>query len=100
MVLASRVTELPARCRWREVTNCSRALGTFRPGSDIDLTLKGSLSHRDLLALESELDELMLPYKIDLSLFHQIDNARLVQHIEQVGRVLYEMRRPEAAGKI
>lgn len=67
----------------------SRALGTFRPSSDIDLTIKGPLDYRELLVLENELDELMLPYKINLSLFHQIDNDRLVQHIERVGRVMY-----------
>lgn len=52
----------------------SRAKGTHRPGSDIDLTLKGNeLSHHDLLDIELALDDLLLPYKIDLSLYHQLE---------------------------
>lgn len=39
----------------------SRAKGNYRPGSDIDLTLKGDLSHRDLLNIELALDDLLLP---------------------------------------
>jgi predicted nucleotidyltransferase len=69
----------------------SRAKGNYRNGSDIDLTLKGdALSHRELLRIEIELDDLLLPYKIDLSLFRQIDNLNLIKHIEQVGVVFYE----------
>ena len=69
----------------------SRAKGTYRNGSDIDLTLKGEgLTHRELSRIETELDDLLLPYKIDLSLFRQIDNPYLLEHIERVGVVLYE----------
>lgn len=56
----------------------SRAMGTARAGSDIDLTLKGrDLTHRDLLELANRLDDLLLPYKIDLSLYDRIDNPAL-----------------------
>jgi uncharacterized protein len=68
----------------------SRAKGTFRPGSDIDLTLKGELSDQELLNLYGELDDLLLPYKFDLSLYRQLDNPALLEHIERVGRVLYD----------
>jgi predicted nucleotidyltransferase len=68
----------------------SRAKGNYRPGSDIDLNLKGDeLSHQDLLDIELALDELLLPYKIDLSLHHQIDNPQLIDHIARVGKPLY-----------
>ena len=71
----------------------SRAKGSFRNGSDIDLTLKGdSLTHRELAKIEMELDDLLLPYKIDLSLFKQIDNPNLIEHIGRVGVVFYEHR--------
>ena len=70
----------------------SRAKGTFRNGSDIDLTLKGdALTHRELSKIEIELDDLLLPYKIDLSLFRQIANPKLIEHIERVGVVFYEI---------
>jgi len=68
----------------------SRAKGNYRPGSDLDLTLKGErLSYQDLLDIELALDDLLLPWKIDLSLFAQIDNPALVEHIERVGKVFY-----------
>ncbi|WP_061288181.1 nucleotidyltransferase domain-containing protein [Azotobacter vinelandii] len=47
----------------------SRAKGNFRAGSDIDMTLKGDLNYRDLLNIELALDDLLLPWKIDLSLY-------------------------------
>lgn len=68
----------------------SRAKGNYRPGSDIDLTLKGDqLSHSDLLDIEQSLDDLLLPYKIDLSLLDQIDNPELLKHIGRVGQSFY-----------
>ena len=69
----------------------SRALGRERPGSDIDLTLQGAgLQHRDLLDIELALDDLLLPWKIDLSLLAHIDNPSLLEHIRRVGQKLYE----------
>lgn len=69
----------------------SRAKGTFKPGSDIDLTLLGDqLTPAQLGAIADELDELLLPYRIDLSIFHRIDHDGLRAHIERVGRVFYE----------
>ena len=67
----------------------SRALGSHRPGSDIDLTLKGELEWADLQKIEAELDNLDLPYLIDLSLASQIENPALQKHIEQHGQILY-----------
>lgn len=77
-----------------EVEECliygSRAKGNFRNNSDIDLTLKGTaLTFSDLLRIESELDDLLLPYQIDLSLFEKIDNRELLDHIDRVGLVFY-----------
>lgn len=67
----------------------SRAKGNYREGSDIDLSLKGELSFDALLRIESQLDELMLPYKIDLSNYGSISNQDLIDHIDRVGKVLY-----------
>ena len=69
----------------------SRAKSTFRNGSDIDLTLQGdSLGYQELSRIEWELDDLLLPYKIDLSLYKHIDNPDLIAHIQRVGRVFYK----------
>ena len=68
----------------------SRAKGTFKPGSDIDLTLCGPELSFNLLALiDTALDDLLLPYTIDLSIFRMIDHAGLREHIERVGQELY-----------
>ena len=68
----------------------SRAKGNYRSGSDIDLCLEGELlTLRDLLAIENQLDDLLLPWKMDVSLKHMIDNPDLLEHIEQVGLVLF-----------
>lgn len=68
----------------------SRAKGNFRPNSDIDLTLKGvDIDLSLLLKIENELDDLMLPYKIDLSVYYNIDNQDLIDHINRVGVEFY-----------
>jgi len=68
----------------------SRAMGNFKPHSDIDLTLKGkNLDLSILQKIEAQLDDLLLPYKIDLSIFHQIQNQDLVEHISRVGKKFY-----------
>lgn len=68
----------------------SRAMGNYRNGSDIDLTLHApELTLSELLKIENEMDDLLIPYQVDLSLFHQIENRELVDHIERVGREFY-----------
>lgn len=68
----------------------SRAKGTHKRGSDIDLTLIGDcLDYRTLSDIAEALDESSIPYTVDLSLFDRIDNQRLREHIERVGVVFY-----------
>ncbi|MFO7825980.1 MAG: nucleotidyltransferase domain-containing protein [Cyclobacterium sp.] len=69
----------------------SRAKGNFRKGSDIDLTLEGRLLTLTMLnQIHTELDELLLPYQIDISIRHKIKNADLLNHIDRVGKLFYE----------
>ncbi|TVQ33963.1 MAG: nucleotidyltransferase domain-containing protein [Wenzhouxiangella sp.] len=67
----------------------SRALGTQKPGSDIDITLIGQMAWSELHQIETDLDNLDLPYTIDLSLASQIENQALSQHIQKHGQQLY-----------
>ncbi len=68
----------------------SRAKGNYRTGSDIDLTIQGkNIDLTTLLEIETELDDLLLPYKIDLSLYNKIENRDLVDHINRVGITFY-----------
>ncbi|MEI7430770.1 MAG: nucleotidyltransferase domain-containing protein [Betaproteobacteria bacterium] len=69
----------------------SRAKGNYRNGSDIDLTLIGELlTEADIVSLETRLDDLLLPYKIDLSRFATIKNINLIEHIRRVGMLFYK----------
>ncbi len=75
----------------RAVLYGSRARGTFKPGSDIDLTLVGeALTPKVCSDVESELDDLLLPYTIDISVFDELTNAELREHIEREGVIFYE----------
>jgi hypothetical protein len=40
--------------------------------------------------IENELDDLMLPYKIDLSVKAHIENPELLDHIDRVGLTFYK----------
>jgi predicted nucleotidyltransferase len=69
----------------------SRAKGNFRPGSDIDLTLLGKELDSSLLnRILIELDDLNMPYMLDVSLFEQIGSEELLSHIERIGKVFYQ----------
>lgn len=68
----------------------SRAKGNFKPGSDIDLCLVGTgLTLPSLLMIDTDLDDLLLPYKIDLSIRDHIDNPELLAHIQRAGVSFY-----------
>jgi predicted nucleotidyltransferase len=63
----------------------SRAMRRERPGSDIDLTLKGArLGHGELVRLMAAIDDLLLPWTVDLSLEADLDPA-VREHIQRVG---------------
>ena len=73
----------------------SRAKGNYKPGSDIDLTLTGdevdlSLIHK----IELDLDDLLLPYTIELSAYRHLSNPDLVDHIDHI------VKFPTTAGAI
>ncbi|ADY12431.1 nucleotidyltransferase domain-containing protein [Sphaerochaeta globosa] len=73
----------------------SRAKGTYRPGSDIDITIKGEHFEDSLVGkLAEEIDDLLLPYSFDISSWSQIDNPDLLAHIERVGIIIYQKPKP------
>lgn len=68
----------------------SRAKGNYRRGSDIDLVIVDqNQEFSQLMQLENQLDDLFLPYKIDLALKRQITNSDLLEHVERVGVLFY-----------
>jgi uncharacterized protein len=69
----------------------SRAKGTYRPGSDIDLALRGdSLDWRDLGRIDDVLDDLLLPYTFSLITLNDQTDASVAAHIDRVGFVFYD----------
>lgn len=74
----------------RAVLYGSRAKGNYKPGSDIDLTLFGTALTQVLCATIAEaLDDLLLPYCIDLSVFGTLQHPELQAHIQRVGLEFY-----------
>lgn len=68
----------------------SRAKGNFKSSSDIDITLKGNQIDLKLLSeVILKLDDLLLPYKFDVSIYSHIANPDLLEHIDRVGQLLW-----------
>ena len=69
----------------------SRAKGNYKPGSDVDLTLKGKKLNLKLLnKISLDLDDLLLPYTFDLSIYNHITHTDLIEHIERIGKLFYK----------
>jgi predicted nucleotidyltransferase len=69
----------------------SRAKGNYKPGSDVDLTLLGvEVTSKILGQIRSELDDGLLPYTFDVSIFSEIKQADLLNHIRRVGVIFYQ----------
>ena len=69
----------------------SRARGDYKRGSDIDMTIcRDGAADRNLLTrIYFDLDDLLLPYMIDLSLLDEIDDPGMLEHIRRVGVPFY-----------
>lgn len=76
----------------RAILYGSRAKGNYKNGSDIDLTLYGGaeLTLQVLYKIMDELDDLLLPYTIDLSIMSNITDPDVLEHIRRVGVTFYE----------
>jgi predicted nucleotidyltransferase len=69
----------------------SRAKDNYHNGSDIDLTMVGDeLNLNTQYRIENVLDDILLPYKIDLSIRNHIENPELLDYIQRVGLIFYK----------
>lgn len=67
----------------------SRAMGRHQHGSDIDLCLEApDLSHSDRLRLMAAVDDLLLPWRVDLALRDELPKD-LEQHVQRVGQCIW-----------
>ena len=71
--------------RWRQrFANCvalygSRAKGTYKPFSDVDITLEGKNLTRH------HLNDLLLLYHFEIFLFNKLKNESFIDHIKRRG---------------
>jgi predicted nucleotidyltransferase len=69
----------------------SRAKGTYNKRSDIDLVVLGSNIDRTLIInMKFDLEELNIPYFVDLQDYKTINNKNLIEHINRVGIDFYK----------
>ena len=77
----------------------SRAKGTHKPFSDVDLTLFGErLTRQDLNHLAEALAESLLPYQVVMSLFRALKNEALKEHIHRIGKPVYQRQESPREG--
>jgi predicted nucleotidyltransferase len=74
----------------------SRALGTHRPESDVDIALYGDVDDGLAARIAGELDELPLPYAFDVRAYPCLKHEPLRGHIDRVGEVIFTRARPHA----
>lgn len=68
----------------------SRVKGNAKPSSDWDFALFGSnITTNDILTLQVEIEDLWLPYSVDLIDYNSIQNDALREHIDRVGKVVW-----------
>ena len=72
----------------------ARALRVIIRTAHIDLCLYGGegLTLNVLYQINREIDSLLLPYTIDLSIFAQLTNPDFTEHIQRVG-VVFDARK-------
>jgi len=71
----------------------SRAKGTQRHESDVDLALWGEVDALAAEGIAAELDDLPLPYRYDVQPFASIKLQSLRDHIERVGITIFPVQR-------
>lgn len=69
----------------------SRAKGNFRSNSDIDIMVEGELlTIGDLSMIDARLDDLLLPWQIDLCARNRVGNKGLLDEVDKWGVVVYQ----------
>ena len=70
----------------------SRAKGTYKKGSDIDIAIKGkNITFNTVAKLLSELEEeTTLPYFFDIVHYDECTTKALIEHIDRVGICIFK----------
>jgi uncharacterized protein len=68
----------------------SRAKGTQKAGSDVDIAIKGNDLDELVSTISGQLnEETPLPYTFDVVVFNPLSNDELQEHIQRVGIAFY-----------
>ncbi len=68
----------------------SRAKGTHKQGSDIDLAVMNEgVSDKTLRAMKADFEESSLPYHVDITCLATLEHKELKAHISRVGIAIY-----------
>lgn len=69
----------------------SRAMGNFKKGSDVDIALKGDITHATVIGCKSILnEEIPIPYFFDVIDYASIENRDLLRHIREHGKIIFQ----------
>ncbi|PIU40660.1 MAG: DNA polymerase III subunit beta [Candidatus Omnitrophica bacterium CG07_land_8_20_14_0_80_50_8] len=69
----------------------SRAMGTFKPGSDVDIALKGRIALQAVARIKALLEEESpMPYTFDVVDYHTIETPAFKEHIDKHGQSIYK----------
>ena len=69
----------------------SRAMGTFKPGSDVDIALKGQVALQDVARVKAMLEEdSPMPYLFDVVDYQTIETPAFKEHIDKHGKSIYK----------
>jgi uncharacterized protein len=69
----------------------SRAKNSYKPGSDIDLSVMNEGVNETIIRkINAEFEESSLPYHVELLDYHTLKHADLKSHIDRVGVVFYQ----------
>lgn len=67
----------------------SRATGSHKPGSDIDIVLFGDVEAAECALIKTEISDTTIPYFTDILIFDKITNSALVEKIENESILIY-----------
>ena len=69
----------------------SRAMGNFKPGSDVDMALKGRITIQDVAGVKALLEEESpLPYTFDIVDYHTLETPAFKEHIDKHGKSIFK----------
>ena len=75
----------------------SRALGTARPASDIDLALFGTLSEAEAARIWTLFDQSALAVNVDIADYSRLAPSSFKRHIDAVAKTLFTREQLKAA---